>query len=85
MKQSGKSNQQPKSDPNLQLRDEGVKRFYEWKKGWNYDGQFTMDNNRHGQGKMKWPNGTSYEGQYYLDAREGQGECHFANGDVYKG
>lgn len=34
---------------------------------------------------MIWKNGNIYEGDFFENMREGFGNLHFANGDIYKG
>ena len=38
-----------------------------------------------GHGKMKYANGEIYDGEWAHDYREGKGEYHYKDGDLYIG
>eukprot|EP01130_Rhizamoeba_saxonica_P009724 TRINITY_DN3968_c0_g1_i1.p1 TRINITY_DN3968_c0_g1~~TRINITY_DN3968_c0_g1_i1.p1 ORF type:complete len:571 (-),score=103.06 TRINITY_DN3968_c0_g1_i1:489-2177(-) len=49
-----------------------------------YEGQM-LNSNKHGLGKVTWPDGTYYEGNFYDDKRHGKGRYQWNDGRVYQG
>ena len=55
------------------------------RKKWGYEGQLDEQGQKHGIGKMTWPNGDVYDGQWKLDKRHGFGVAKFADLGEYVG
>ncbi len=45
----------------------------------SYQGDWVNDN-RHGEGQLTYPNGEKYVGQWRMGHREGEGEAKYADG-----
>ena len=56
---------------------------YQYPDGSQYDGEWSEDGQRHGNGSLKFPDGAVYKGHFHEGLSAGNGVMTFVDGSSY--